>query len=242
MKKALIIALSSFLLFGCDRTNNDDPVRVDFDPYIVENYLRDAKQLYFHEIIQDSTHANFNNPILDQNEINKILEIIQAVYNSTTPERDTVFDVYRTHGYYCYDFSSIYLKVHPEFAEIQNLANGIFPTGDPALDHILSTYEFDSVSRFSSYPNFAWLSIYTQNEYNLIPAEREFAGLASIQVAEFNKGCIGDGDNITLARYADFDIIIFSIGRGDCPAGCIYHRYWEFKVANGTAEFIRSYE
>ncbi len=32
----------------------------------------------------------------------------------------------------------------------------------------------------------------------------------------------------------------FSIGRGDCPSGCIYRKYWIFEVANGVARFVGS--
>ena len=75
----------------------------------------------------------------------------------------------------------------------------------------------------------------------MIPVENEFADVESIVVAEFNKGCIGDGNTITLTRNEDSAIITFSIGSGDCPAGCIYHKYWEFKVSNGVATFVRTY-
>jgi len=75
----------------------------------------------------------------------------------------------------------------------------------------------------------------------MIPVEKEFAALEPLEVAYFNNGFIGDGNNITLTRNADSAIITFSIGSGDCPSGCIYHRYWEFRVSNGTASLIKSY-
>lgn len=76
----------------------------------------------------------------------------------------------------------------------------------------------------------------------MIPVEKDFNNLPSILIAEFNKGCIGDGNNITLERKDDDSAIItFSIGSGDCPAGCIYHKYWEFEVVNGIAKFIKPY-
>jgi hypothetical protein len=47
---------------------------------------------------------------------------------------------------------------------------------------------------------------------------------------------------ITLSRDGDSATITFSIGRGDCPAGCIYHKYWEFRVLNDYAEFVKTFE
>ncbi|MDR2916057.1 MAG: hypothetical protein LBV74_14735 [Tannerella sp.] len=258
MNKWIVFISLIFFMFGCDGeghlTKSNEPERADnekgndygldkitLDPYIIEHYTRDAKQLYFHEIVQNSSHTDYDNPVLDEDEVTDILRIIQAVYNMDTHERDTVFDVYEIHGYYCYSFNSISLKVNTGLPEIQNLSNNIFPTRGTSLDNILNTYKFDSVQVSYSYPDFPWLTIFTKNEYNMVPIEKEFNKLSSVLIAEFSRGCIGDGNNITLERGSDSAVITFSIGYGDCPAGCIYHRYWEFRVSNGIAEFVKAY-
>ena len=242
MKKILTLIFFALLLLSCEKKEGIiDYDKIELEAFIIENYSYDAKQLYFHELFQDSTHVNYENPIIDNNEVNKILKIIQAVYNTDSPERDTVFDIYQIHGYYCYSFNSICLRVNTELTEIQNLADNVIPTGETSLDNILNTYNFDSVKTSYSYPNFPWLTIYTSDEYNMIPIEKEFANIESVLIAEFNRGCGGDGNTITLTRDDNSAIITFSIGRGDCPAGCIYHKYWEFKVSNGIAKFTRTY-
>lgn len=243
MKKILYLSMITLLLFACDKT--DEPITpgtTSLTPFIIENYTHDAKQLYMDELIHDSSNINFYNPIIDYTEVDKILLIIQAVYDSDYPERDTVFDIYQIHGYYCYSFNSMSLKVQTENPGIVNLSNGIIPTGDTELDDILTTYHYDSVRTYYSYPNFPWLTIYTKDEYNMIPLEETFENIGSVLIAEFNKGCIGDGNTITLIRGNSTATITFSIGSGDCPAGCIYHKYWEFKVTNGVTEFIQTYE
>lgn len=242
MKKILPLIIFALILLSCEK--EDEIIgydKIELNSYIIENYSYDAKQLYYHEIFQDSTHVNYKNPIIDNNEVNKVLKIIQAVYNSDSPERDTVFDVYQIHGFYCYSFNSISLKVNPDLPEIQNLSENIIPTGETSLDNVLNTYNFDSVKTSYSYPNFPWLTIYTSDEYNMIPVEKEFTNINSVLIAEINSVCIGDGNTITLTRNNNSATITFSIGRGDCPAGCIYHRYWEFKVSNGIAKFIKAY-
>ncbi|NLP57576.1 hypothetical protein [Lutibacter sp. B1] len=243
MKKIFYIIGLTFGILSCD-TNDDliDYDKIELKSYIIDNYYNDAKQLYFNEIIQNRNHNNFNNPILDNREINKILKIIQAVYDSDSTERDIVFDFYQIHGYYCYSFNSISLKVETNKPEIENLSKGIIPTGKAKLDNLLTSYDFDSVRTSYSYPDFPWLTIYTKDEYNMIPIEREFEAIESVLIAEFSKGCVGDGNNISLTRSNSSATITFSIGSGDCPAGCIYHKYWEFKVSNGYAKFVRTYE
>ena len=243
MKTIFLIPIIALISTACDK-NENHVLKYDtivLNAYVMNNFTDDAKQIYFDEIFHDSTHVNYNNPILDSNEIIKILKLIQTVYNSDAPERDTVFELYQIHGFYCYSFHSISLKVQTELPEIQNLANGIIPTGETELDNLLATYDFDSVKTFYGYPGFPWLTIYTKVEYYMIPIEKSFNDLPSVVIAEFNKGCVGDGNTITIERTNSSATVTFSIGQGDCPAGCIYHKYWEFRVEGATATFVRSY-
>lgn len=243
MKKIAIFFLFTILLLACNKDNNiSEPANIILSPYVIENYTYDARQLYLDDLIHDSTNVNYYIPIIDDTEVENILKIIQAVYNLDSPYRDTVFDIYQIHGYYCYSFNSMSLNVQTDNPGIINLSNGIFPTGDTDLDNILTTYHFDSVRTAYSYPNFPWLSIFTKDKYNLIPLEETFENIGSILIAEFNKGCIGDGNTVTLNRDSSSATITFSIGSGDCPAGCIYYKYWEFEVINEKAKFIKTYE
>jgi len=241
-KLLLLIALPLFMISCEDEVENILGVEnIELSSFIIENYSNDAKQLYFHEVFQDSDHPNYNDPMLDENEVYEILKILQAVYNLDSPESDLVFEEYQIHGYYCYGLNTINLKVDTRSEEIINLVEGITPTRNPNLDNLLNIYSFDSVRTSYSYPRFPWLTIYTKNEFNMIPIEQELMNVESVEVAEFNKGCIGDGSTIELIRSETFVTVTFSIGSGGCPAGCINREHWEFKVSNGIAEFIRTY-
>ena len=219
-----------------------DSRSIILDTFIVNNYAKDAKLLYYNELYNNSTHFNRNNPILDTAEITKILKIIQAVYNSNLPEKNVVFNEYKIHARYCYSFNSIGLKVHTNLPEIQNMVNRIHPTGNKSLDDLLTTYGLDSVKTAYSYPNFPWLTIFTKKELNMIPVVDKFNANSSIILAEMDAGCIGDGNTISLTRTENSAIIVFTIGSGDCPAGCIYHKYWEFSVIDGEPIFVKIYE
>lgn len=243
MKKLVSIICVIIIFIGCQKT--DDQInydKIELSEFVLENYYKDAQQLYFHEVIQNKSHPNYNESELNVDEIKNILKIIQAVYDSKSPERDIVFDEHQIHGYYCYSFSSISLKVKTETPEIENLSNQITPTGNKILDSLLEHYSLDSVRTLYSYPDFPWLTLYTKEEFNMIPVEKELSLLEPVLIAESNKICVGDGNNITLERNKSVATITFSIGSGDCPAGCIYHKYWEFKVSNGKAKFVRTYE
>lgn len=243
MKDILFITVFAFILISCNQT--DDAIseeEYELEPNTLESYWHDANQLYFEEIFQDSTHSNYGNPILDENELNEIFEIIQAVYDSNTPQRDTVFNIHQIHKLHCYGLSSMYFKVDTGRTEIKNLAANVIPTGESSLDNLLTTYGFDTVRTSLSYPQFPWLTVYTDEAYNMIPLQKEFNDIGSIEIADFEKGCGNwDPNSVTLSRNEQSATITFSLGWGDCPSGCMNRKYWEFEVSNGKAEFIKTY-
>jgi hypothetical protein len=244
LKTIFILAfLLLFSISGCEKNKEPfvDYSTIRLDPFIVNNYTKDAKLLYFNEVYKNPNHFNRENPVLDTSEIAKILKIIQEVYNSNLPEKDIVFNEYKIHARYCYSFNSISLKVKPSLPEIQNMVNRIHPTGNQALDDLLNTFGFDSVKTAYSYPSFPWLTIFTKSELNMIPVVDSFNANSSIILAEMGGGCIGDGNTIFLTRNEHSARIIFTIGTGDCPSGCTYHKYWEFSVIDGESIAVKIY-
>ncbi len=228
-----------FLFVSCEKETYLNPDNVIIESLIREKYIEDSKQLYIREIMADTNHPNYNKAVLDTTEVNKILCIFQLVYNLNSPESNTVFNVYNIHALRCYSLNSIGLNVDVTAPEIINLVNGNIPTGNNALDNILTNYEFDSIKTAYSYPDFHWLSIYTKNSYNLKPLIKALEEIPSIFIAENNGGCL-DGNNIDIERKMNKATIDFSIGRDDCPSGCIYRRHWIFRIKNNKAKFIKN--
>ena len=119
--------LAFFLLITAASCEKEIPLNLDkvlIGAFIKDNYMDDARQLYLREILADPNHPNYNEAVLDTNEINKILGIFQLVYNLKSPVRDTVFDFYKIHALLCYSLQSIGLKVDVTAPEIINLVNG----------------------------------------------------------------------------------------------------------------------
>jgi len=229
--RTLSFILLILLLAGCQKEKPLNLDNVTVGKFIKANYLEDSKQLYLREILSDKDHPNYNNAILDKNGINQILRMFQLIYNLNSPETDTVFNIYNIHVLACRSLNSIILKVDVSSPEIINLAKGNVSTGNIALDKILTDYEFDSVKTAYSYPKFPWLSIYTKKSYNLMPIMKGLEKIPSILMAENNGSCF-DGNDIRLKQEMNKATINFSIGRGDCPAGCIYRRSWNYIVTN----------
>lgn len=232
------------ILISCEK---EPPTIVNYneivlDSLIINKFYNDAKQLYFDELYDNSTHQNNDTSLIYEDQINDILKIFQAVYDSDLPQRDTIFEKYDIHARYCYDFNSISLKVAPDSAEIKNLVSGEIPTGQQHLDSLINTYGFDSVKSAASYPETPWLKLFCSKEYNMIPIKKSFSKIPSVITAKIVKGCGGDGNNIILDRGNNEATITFSIGRGDCWSGCIYHKYWVFQIRGTKPEFVQSWE
>lgn len=249
MKTQLIWAILIAASVGCSK--NEDPVALldnNTDPcselsqYIIDNYTLDAKNLYFDRVLKDQSHPNRGSFEINPDSITSILKDIQAVYCLDIPERDTVFDLNSIHGYYCASFNSLGLRVDPSLPHINKLANGEFPTGDANLDQFLLDFDLDSVRLAYSFPQFPWLTVFSKVDGNNLVHMDALQNVTGIEVTELYSGCVGDGNNITHHPAADSNTLVFSIGSGDCPAGCIYHRYWEFEIKDGKAEFIRMFE
>lgn len=241
MRVFIMLLLAVFLFLSCQEVNNTDENN-NIDIVDIETYRTDALQLYYEEIINNPDHPNYNEPEFDQDEVNAVFDLIKAVYELDVPERDTVFSVYGIHTRYCNMTNALGLNVQTDAPEIQSLAAGVIPTGNSDLDSILATYAFDSVYALYSYPEFPWISLYTSESYNMIPVAEELATVNSILQTDLYLGCVGDGNTIAMERNEDFATLTFSIGWGDCPAGCIHHRYWEFRVIDGQAEFVQSFQ
>lgn len=238
MKRFIGVVVFLFII-SCE----DDQLnlnQINIDPFLKENYLADCRELYVREILANPKHSNYSIPELDSNELNKIMAVFQLIYDLNLPERDTVFQYYSIHALKCNSLNSIVMKVNPYAPEIVNLIKGNIPTGNMNLDHILINYGFDSIETSYGYPKFPWLSVNTDHFYNLKPIIEAFEKLSSVTVAENNGGCF-DGNNITLERDNNQTTVSFSIGRGDCPAGCIYRRTWIFQAINNEATFLKSY-
>jgi hypothetical protein len=218
-------------------TGTDDPDDTNEDILVKEAYYNDARQLYVREIKANANHANYKKAALDTIEINKIVSILEAVYKLDSPESNIVFKKHKIRTRNCISLNSIIINVRNTYPEGRNLVDGKIPTGDQALDDILSKYGFVRNSVGHTHLDATWISVDTKGYYNIIPIMEEFKALRSTIFIEANGVCF-DGDNILLKRDGNKATIVFSKGEEDCPAGCIIRKNWEFVVENNVAKFI----
>lgn len=228
------------LISACSKSSGPVIKDIVVEDYIRNNYYDDAIQLYLREISQNKQSSAYNTAEIDTAKVFDILQLLQAVHSLNTEETKYIFENRKIHALQCIGTHSIALEVDTEQSGIKQLAKGIIPTCNAPLDTILIKYGFNSVHLSYGYPNFNWLSINTLKTLNLYPVIEDLKKISFIMFAENNGGCF-DGDNIKLIQENNSVKIVFSQGDGDCPAGCIIRKYWEYRIKNGIATYLGSY-
>lgn len=216
------------LAFSCKK----DPVTNDHcqvSQEVRDRHAEDARRLLFREIYQDSLHPDRHTAAFNQDKLTVLLQAFQAVYSLNIPERDTVVETFGIHTYPDLGLYSIALLVDPEAPEMAEMIAGN-PTQDPVFDSLLAAFALSEVSPSLFYPEFNWVTLISETPWNLFPFCEELETLDFVYIAEPGGGAAGDGNNIKLIRIGNQLELDFSIGWGDCPAGCIYRRHWIFRV------------
>lgn len=208
---------------------------------ISTGYLNDAKEIVYRRILNGDHVSDGNKPEFNQQELDRVLSAIQSVYALQTTQTDTIFNIVRIHTFKHYILNSIVLKINLNAPEIQNLISQQ-PTGNAAFDALLAKYSFTYDSTSPPSPTLPYLTIKSNNWYNtqaLIPYFKQFSFIPSAQ----SDGSVGDGNDITYTLNGNTRTLNFSIGFGDCPAGCGGRKTWQFNVdENCKAGFVKLIE
>ena len=101
-------------------------------------------------------------------------------------------------------------------------------TGVSEIDELNRRFNVSEIRTFVSEGSYVF--VFAGPLY--IPAVAEhYERVAAVEFAMENR-MTGDGDNIVLARTSAGWTLDFSRGWMDCPAGCLYRRYWRFTFDN----------
>lgn len=126
---------------------------------------------------------------------------------------------------------------------MQQLKNGIIPTGNQSIDTLMSTY-YLSIDNYKTYSGlFNWHEVIFKSDsnYNILPMTLLFDTITGVNYSE-RPNTIGDGNNITSEILNNYVELIYSYGWEDCLSGCVFKRYWKFNVDfNCNVEYVGSY-
>jgi hypothetical protein len=203
--------------------------------------------LSMREITSDTNHVYKDSVLLPGDITDKYLRLISAVYNQNTYLTDSIFYHYSIHIYPYYfleyqdiPYTQIVLHMDTTLEWVKTYIQDSVISGNYKFDSITSLYNL-RLKQVWYLKSAIYVFIESPVIMNLQALVDSFESIEGIEYAEPYNILVGDGDDIQITFNHDTANIVFSVGWGDCPSGCIDRHYWQFSVFNCTSEFERSY-
>lgn len=200
-------------------------------------YQNDAELLTLQYVLEhDSSKIQLPNPLIDT-----YYNALVHIHNTDLPEVALITGKYNIH---IPGTASRELLV--TFDDDQKWANawrsGRRLTDNELIDDLMNTYSL-SLQEYHEWKSFTWdgASLISEDALNHYALGAEFSRLPEIRTAGPNT-VIGGSADIEATLEDTHITFTFVFGFGDCPAGCISHHYWDFRVfQDGTVEFVKEY-
>lgn len=159
------------------------------------------------------------------------------VHGTSHPVRDSVIDLYRIRTFPDPATREIMVRVDPAYEWTAAWRELNARAGDPAIDSLVDQYDL-SVRAFYEWSIGDVAVLRAGRPLNAVALATRFESIPGVVWAERN-GAIGDGDDIRARLWGDGWRLDYSVGFGDCPAGCINRHAWSFAVAqSGAVTFL----
>ena len=157
---------------------------------------------------------------------------LTAVYGAPNVAAvDTVVNRYRIHTRGA--DTQLLVGVDPSASWVRSWQQGSRLTGNAAVDALMERYSL-TLHRYYGFGTTPFVALLSPLPLNMPALATRFNGIAGIRYAEPNVLIGGDRDITASAANGGWSIE-YSLGWGDCPAGCIWRHYWTFAVTGAGA-------
>jgi hypothetical protein len=200
-------------------------------------YKSDAAYLAFRHI--------YANKLADTSLVNIPQDLIDSFYGGlihiykckSISSIDTIARIYPVHVFPYQSLYRLIVGFDTSYAWTKQWQDGFTITGNDSIDSLVSEYEFE-LSRKARY---GFAVLITKIPLNMWALGKVFNKVAGVKSA-YPDGAIGSGNNIIASLYLNHKEYTFTIGWGDCPAGCINRRFWDYIVtSSGEVKYLGSY-
>lgn len=201
-------------------------------------YQRDAHRLAVRHMNESGDTSVAIPSALSESLFNSLIYI----YNATgLPARDTVVSLYSIHTFAAPNLHEIILLGVDNFCEwVERLKTGLFPVGNERVDALINTYHLTVKDTFGFPGGSQFIVLRSALALNTEELAKRFQGINCLAGAEPNGTCC-DGNDIRAVAEENSWMITFRLGWGDCPAGCIFSRYWDFLIlTSGEVQYLGS--
>lgn len=210
---------------------------------IIEKYEFHAAQLALRRIY-DNNFTEVDSVIIPSASRDSVLNAIIAVYNAVgLPARDTIMS-FNISPVQTVPVRWIRIEADSNATWMQSLLNLNVPTGNMALDSLMS--EYNCTITYVSNPVWSYIAIAKlelDDYYNLDQILENIVldtlnGMININTVEGGF----DQDDITYNVFAGYRQLNYIHKWGDCPAGCNFSRTWTFNIFDDcSVEYVGSF-
>lgn len=186
----------------------------------------------------EATHSPARNSVEPPAALVRTLrDALTHVYLFEHAARDTVIEVLRIHTFPNPPLHELIVGVDTTHAWVSEWRAGRRFTGQPSVDALLEQYQL-SVREYYPWSFGHAVVLRAAAPLNMAALARRFVGIAGIRYAEPN-GYMGDGNDIRARVQGSGWRLDYSLGAGDCPAGCTMRTTWSFLVDHaGTVSYL----
>lgn len=219
------------------------PTDVVLPDTLRERYAEDAALLTYRHV-HEAGGAASRSIELPEPLVETLFNALVAVYALEHPARDSVVVIHEVHTH-----GTRFATGAPALRDLIVIvdtteawvgawrASGSDASGHEPVDELIRRWDL-RVKRWGLFGD--WLVLRAARPLNMRALATRFAGIEGVRSAEPN-GVGGDGADITAVPGRCVWQLTYSIGWGDCLAGCISRHTWTFRVdTEGRATFVGS--
>lgn len=207
---------------------------------IYKKYKTDADKLNYRRIFK--TNSSFKDSIgFSRTITNTYLKALVAVYNATAlPAVDTIVNIYNIHAYNPI-VNQLLIQADSNLLWMKSIRNNIIPTGNSTVDSLMTKYYLQKQWYSTWVTANATLTFKTDSNCNISALAKKFKTISGVTAAD-SSFYMADNSDIQDSITVNYTWLVFSYGWGDCPNGCMYKRYWGFRIYNNcSVEYGGSY-
>jgi hypothetical protein len=129
------------------------------------------------------------------------------------------------------DLKSLLIYVTPDAPFLNAWKQGTVKTGQATLDDLLTQYKATSVQYLSELNSALVFVVHFDDPLNTKALIAPLSAASTSIVGVHSNGIIGDGNQIMRTVEGGKRVYAFSVGWGDCPAGCYARHTWTVTIA-----------
>jgi hypothetical protein len=191
-------------------------------------YAEDAAQLALREVNAKLAPAD--------RDVELPTEIVDGFYNALLhvhglrhAARDSVASQFRIHTFPGYSTHELLVEVSLRTDWPAAWFSGERLTGNPEVDALVTAWDLRVSKVFSPAPANTYVILYSSRPLDMRALGSRFLEIDGVEAADASHFA-GSGNDIEATVEPGLLRLAYSVGFGDCPAGCIKRHYWFFEI------------